>query len=156
MANPKDPVRKVKARQDLGSIEAAVYNDAAGAKKFIVVEPPVIKAVGASENVGAGKLVKVSGTTYTLDLVDKAYNSGAVYQKGDVVTNTTFVYMALEDGITGTFDSSKWKKVADKSIGPVTIVAGAIVSTGRWHNTVTGAGFLVDDESFISYSRVRD
>jgi hypothetical protein len=156
MANPKEPVRKVKTRQDLGAIEAIEYNDAAGAKKIIIVEPPVLKAVGASENVGPGRLVKVTGTSYTLDLLGKAYDSGATYQKGDIVSETASVYMALEDGITGAFDVSKWKKVADKQVGPVTITAGSIVSTGRWHNTVTGAGFLVDDESYIPHTRVRD
>jgi hypothetical protein len=156
MANPKEPVRRVKARQDLGAIEAIAYNDAAGAKKVIIVEPPVIKAVLASENVGPGKLVKVTGASYTLDLLGKAYDAGATYQRGDVVTNGASVYMAQQDNITGAFDASLWKEVADKVVGPVTIAAGTIVSTGRWHNTVTGAGFLVDDESFIPHTRIRD
>lgn len=156
MAKPKEPVRKVKARQDLGAIEAAEYNDAAGAKKVFIVEPPVTRAVGASENVGAGKYVKVTGTSYTLDLLDKAYDAGETYQLGDIVTNGGNVYIATQDEITGAFDASKWRKVATKQVGPVTVAAGSIVCTGRWHNSVTGAGFLVDDESFIPHTRVRD
>lgn len=153
---PKAPVRNVKTRQDLGSIEAIKYNDAAGAGKVILVEPVVKKAVSAGEKVGAGKYVKVTGTSYTLDLLDKAYDSGSEYQKGDVVTQSGDIYLCMQDNVTGTFDASKWKKVAPKQVGPVTITAGAVVNTGRWHNTVSVAGFLVDDETDMRHYRVRD
>ena len=155
--NSKRPKRAVKVNDiDLDIIEAAGWNDAAGAKKVMVVEPVVKKAVAGGENVGSGKLVKVTGTTYTLDLVGRAYDSTKTYQKGDIVSNGTDIYQAMQDQITGAFDDTKWRKVAPKQVGPVTITAGAVVSTGRWHNTVTGAGFLVDDDSSIPHIRIRD
>ena len=62
MAKPKQPVRSVNTHQDLGSIDAISYNDAAGAKKVIVIDPPIKKAVAVNEVVGSGKLVKITGT----------------------------------------------------------------------------------------------
>lgn len=156
MAKPKEPIRNASSRQDIGAIQAIKYNDAAGSDKVIIIEPVIKAAVGAGDNIGAGKYVKIIGTTYTLDLIGKAYSAISIYQKGDIVTNTTYIYMAEQDNITGAFDVTKWKKVADKSIGPITINAGAVVSTGRWHNCVTTAGWLVDDMSEIKHMRVRD
>lgn len=156
MSTPKEPIRSVKTRQDLGGIEAISYNDAAGAKKVIVVDAPVKAAVAINEIVGNGKYVKITGTSYTLDLLGRAYSAALMYNKGDVVTESGFVYMATEDKVTGTFDPTKWRKVADKQVGPVTVVAGTVVTTGRWHNTVSVAGFLVDDESQILLTSVRD
>lgn len=156
MSKPKEPVRRTRAKQDLGAIDSIKYNDAAGADKVIIIEPVVKRAVGAGEGVGAGKYVKVTGTTYTLDLVNKAYDTGKTYNRGDIVSETATIYMAQEDGITGTFDTTKWRAVAPKQVGPVAITAGSVVCTGRWHNTVTGAGFLVDDESDTMHFSVRD
>lgn len=155
--NAKRPQRAVTTTDfDLGSIAAHRWNDTTGADKVIVVEPVVKRAVLANEVVGAGQLVKVTGTTYTLDLLGRAYDVAKTYQKGDVVTSGAVVYLAMQDQITGVFDATKWKNVAPKQVGPVTIVAGAVVGTGRWHNTVTGAGFLVDEDSQIPHIRVRD
>ena len=152
----KQPGRNVNTNQDLGAIPAIEYNDAVGAKKVIMVEPTIIKATSASENVGAGKLVKLSATPYGLDMVGRVYSAAATYQQGDVVTETASVYMATEDNITGAFDATKWRKVADKSITGIPSAVGAIVSTGRWHNAITVAGWLVDDDSAMDYSRNRD
>ena len=153
---PKRPQRSTHVNQDLGGIESIVYNDAAGAKKFIKIEPVVVRAVAGGESVGAGKYVKVTGTSYTLDLLNKEYSASVVYQKGDVVTESGSVWLSLEDGTTGVFNEAKWNKVAAKQIGPVTIEAGAVVCTGRWHNSVTTAGFLVEDDSSIPHIRIRD
>lgn len=147
------PKRKTVNQEDFGSMAAHNYNEPTAAKKIMIIEPVVIKAVTGAENVGFGKYVKVTGTSYTLDCVDKAYDSNKTYRKGDVVTNGTSIYMATEDNITGTFDATHWQKVADKQIGPIAVVAGSTVCTGRWHNTVTANGFLVDDESFFMPSR---
>ena len=89
-------------------------------------------------------------------MLGKAYASGSNYKRGDVVTNGTDIYMANEDNVTGTFDASKWRKVAPKVIGPIAIIAGSVVSTGRWHNSVTEPGWLVDDESEIKHTNLRD
>ena len=156
MAKPKEPIRNAGTRQDLGSIEAIAYNDAAGAKKVMLVDAPIKRTVSINEIVGAGKFVKITGTSYTLDLLGRAYSSSLFYVKGDVVTESTSVYMALEDNITGTFDATKWTKVADKQIASIPVAAGTVVTTGRWHNSVSVAGFLVDDSSEIKYTRTRD
>lgn len=152
----KKPTRSADSQQDLGAIPAIRYNDAAGADKIIIVEPVVVKAVAAVDIVGSGKYVKITGNTYTLDLKGRAYDPTKTYQKGDVVTETTDIYLCLEDRVTGTFDASKWRKVAPKTVGPVAITAGSVVCTGRWHNAVSVAGFLVDDSSQIKHTSIRD
>lgn len=152
----KQPQRSISTKQDLGAVDAIKYNDAVGADKVIVVQPTVVKATLANENVGAGKLVLIAAASYGLDLVGRAYNSSNVYQKGDVVSETADVYLALQDGITGTFDATKWKRVAAKAIASIPCPNPSVVSTGRWHNAVTVAGFLVDDDSSIDYVRIRD
>jgi hypothetical protein len=91
--------------------------------------------------------------TYIASIDGNKLKYNKTYRKGDVVTNGTSIYMATEDNITGTFDATHWQKVADKQIGPIAVVAGSTVCTGRWHNTVTANGFLVDDESFFMPSR---
>jgi len=73
------------------------------------------------------------------------------------VTNGGSVYLATRDNITGTFDATDgWRKVADSTVAGIPAVVGDVVSTGRWHNSISVAGFLVDDESEIQYSRIRD
>jgi hypothetical protein len=152
----KQPNRNVNTNQDLGSIEAIQYNDAVGAKKVIIVEPTIVRPTAASENVGAGRLVKLSATPYGLDLVGRIYDVTMTYMQGDVVTFGADVYLAQDDKITGTFDDTKWRKVAAKQVLGIPSAVGAIVSTGRWHNAVTVAGWLVDDESTIEFTRIRD
>lgn len=154
--NPKAPIRTASSRQDLGSIEAIAYNDAAGSRKVIIVDAPVSRVVAVNENVGAGKFVRITGSTYTLDLIGKDYNASNTYQRGDVVANGSYVYLCQQDSVTGTFDASKWMQVADKQIASIPVNPYTVVTTGRWHNTVTVAGFLIDDESSIPYTRIRD
>lgn len=152
----REPNRSVKTKQDISAIDAIQHNDPVGAKKTIIVQPTVVRATSASEAVGAGKLVLIASATYGLDMIGKAYSSGNTYQKGDVAETGGFVYLALEDGITGTFDASKWKKVAIKSIAGIPCPNPSVVSTGRWHNAITVSGWLVDDDSSIEYTRIRD
>lgn len=152
----RQPQRNTRTVQDLGNIESIRYNDAAGASKVIVVDAPIKRAVLASEDVGPGKYVKITGTQYTLDLLNKAYDSTYEYQRGDVVSESGNIYLAQADNITGVFDATKWLKVAPKQIANIPCAAGAVVTTGRWHNSVTVVGFLVDDESAIKHIRVRD
>jgi len=156
MSKAKDPIRRVRARQDIGAQESIRYNDATGADKVIIVEPAIARPVAAAEPIGSGKYVKVTGASYTLDALGKAYVPANTYQIGDVVENGGFIYIADKDDITGAFDATQWRKVAPKTVGPIAITAGSVVTTGRWHNTVTVAGFLVDDESDIRHFRVRD
>lgn len=155
---PKRPKRRTGANDiDRGSIEAFKYNDAAAADKVIIIEP-VVKAAYVADTPleSTGKYIKVTGTAYTLKLLGRAYSAAKTYQKGDVVTSGGFVYSARENAITGAFDAAKWKKEIADTIGPVTIVAGATICTGRWHNAIGQAGFLVEDDTDISLNSIRD
>lgn len=152
----KQPNRSINTKQDLGAIPAIEYNDAVGAQKNITVQPTVSRTTTASEAVGAGRLVLIAATSYGLDMVGRAYDPAKTYQQGDVVSETADVYMAMQDNITGTFDASKWRKVAPKTITGIPCSNPSVVSTGRWHNAVTVAGWLVDDDSTIEYTRIRD
>lgn len=152
----RQPNRSINTKQDLGAVDAIQHNDAVGAQKNINVQPTVSRTTTASEPIGAGKLVLIAATSYGLDMVGRAYDSSKVYMRGDVVSETADVYLAMEDNITGTFDTSKWRRVAPKSIAAIPCTNPAVVSTGRWHNAITVAGFLVDDDSTIEYTRIRD
>lgn len=152
----KQPNRGINTQQDLGAIDAIQHNDPTGSKKTMQIQPTVVRATSASEGVGAGRLVLIAAATYGLDLVNRVYDTGKTYMKGDVVSYSTDVYLAQEDNITGTFDASKWKKVAPKQITGIPCPNPSVVSTGRWHNAITVAGFLVDDDSTIEYTRIRD
>lgn len=153
----KDPIRVVSTRADHVSKDMIKYNDAAGADKVIIIEPPIKRTVANGEAVGAGKYVKISSADYTLDLIGKAYDSSAKYGKGDIVSQGSDVYRANVDIIEPeSFNSSKWTRVAPKQIASIPAPAGSVVTTGRYHNTVTTAGFLVDDDSEISFKSVRD
>ncbi|HBI01515.1 MAG TPA: hypothetical protein DDY18_07810 [Flavobacterium sp.] len=152
----KKPNRSVNTNQDLGAIDAIKYNDAVGADKVIVVQPTPARAYSANEPVGAGKLILIAAGPYTLSMLGKAYDSARTYQQGDVVTQGGFVYLAMQDAITGTFDSAKWKNVAPDVIAAIPCPANSVVSTGRWHNAISVAGFLIDDDSSIEYTRIRD
>jgi hypothetical protein len=140
--------------KDLGSIFNEAYNEPSGAIKQIIVEPVVRRPVTASDLIPFGSYVKVTGTTYQLRLLGKAYNPLKVYRKNEMVTQGGRVYIAEEDGITGTFDASKWNDVAPDIIGPITIQAGSVVCCGRFHNNVNAAGFLIDDDSEIKKSEM--
>jgi len=154
--NARKPLRKTRANQDLGAIESVSYNDAAGAKKFIPVQPAFTKATIAGEAVGAGKLVKISVATYTLELKNKVHSAASTYQKGDIVTTGGFVYVSNQDIAPEAFDSGKWNEVATTTVVGIVAAVGDIVSTGRWHNSVSVAGWLVDDDSDIPLIRIRD
>jgi hypothetical protein len=146
--------RVINKTKDIFVIANEVYNESAGANKVMLVEPVVIKPVSAIDALPLGSYVKVTGTTYTLDLINKAHNPATEYNIGDLVTNGGFVYSAQERNIKGTFDASKWRLEAIKSIGPIAITAGSVVCVGPFHNTVSVAGFLVDDDSvFKAQSR---
>ena len=152
----RQPNRSVDTKQDIGAISAIQHNDPAGAQKNLTVQPVVARTTGASEAVGAGRLVLIAAASYGLDMVGRAYDPSKNYVKGDVVSETADVYLALEDNITGTFDASRWKKVAPKSIAGIPCPNPSVVSTGRWHNAITVAGWLIDDDSSIQYTRIRD
>lgn len=135
--------------KDPFAIQNESYNESAGAIKHMIVEPVVKNAVGADDQVPFGAYVKVIGTAYTLRLLGKDHDPSRVYRQNQLAVSGGRVYISLEDNISGTFDATKWRDVAPSSIGPVTITAGAVVCTGRYHNNVGAAGWLVEDDSEI-------
>ena len=157
MAKPKEPQRVVRSRQDLGSIPAIQYNDSAGAQKNVSVQPAPLRPTTAGENVGPGKLIKIGAAVYGLELKSKAYSAASTYQIGDIVTEAGKVYMNTQPVDTPeAFDATKWLEKADAVIAGIPSVSGDIVTTGRWHNSVSVVGFLIDDDSKIDHTRVRD
>jgi hypothetical protein len=139
--------RSIKKSIDVDSLLNIQHNDYSGSCKVMIVEPVVVRAVTSAEKLPHGSYIKVTGTTYTLDLLGSAYSSGTIYAQGQLVTQGGFIYECNKDGTTGTFDAQFWEKRAVQQIGPVAITAGAVVSVGPWHNSATAAGFLVADDA---------
>lgn len=142
--------RKLKQIWDMEHIQNVIYNEAAGAQKNITVEPVVKKATLANEIVGFGAYIKVAtGTTgYGMDCLGRAHDPNKTYRRGDIVTQGADIYVANQDiNNAHIFDAEEWTKVAPKQILAIPTYGGAVVSTGKWHNAITVAGFLLDDES---------
>lgn len=144
------------SHQDLGAQEIHEHNEATGAKKVIIVQPDIKDAYVANTPVGAGKLIKITAAgTYNLVMVDRDYDPTKSYNLGDIAVNGGRVYMAQADKITGVFDPSNWRDMAPATITGIPNVAGDVVTTGRWHNAISVAGFLVEDDTSIPYTSVR-
>ena len=152
----KEPNRGVNTKQDLGSIDAIQHNDAVGAKKVVVVQATPARTCAANEAVGAGKLILIAATSYSLVMTGRDYDPAKTYQQGDIAVNSSVVYLCQQDQVTGAFDASKWTAKAASTIAAIPCANPSVVSTGRWHNSISVAGFLIDDESNISYARIRD
>jgi len=142
--------RILRESRDTFAIDNLSYNDETGARKVIVVEPVVKIAVSNTDTYPEGSLVKVTGTSYTLQLLNKAFSAGASYLEGQTVTQGGRIYEAQQAISPAAFNAAQWFDMAAASIGPVSIVAGAVVSCGKFHNNVGAAGFLVADESIIA------
>lgn len=135
--------------KDTPSIMNEVYNEPSGSNKVMIVEPVVSKPVLAADLLPFGSYVKVTGTTYTLQLLSKAYVPGNKYRKNDTVTNGGNVYVAEIENIDAAFTVGNWRYVAPAVVGPITVVAGAVVCNGKYHNNINAAGFLVEDDTEI-------
>lgn len=136
--------------KDHASIANEVYNEASGTNKVMIVEPVVLSAVTTTTQIPYGSYVKVTGTTYTLDLLGKAHDPAKPYARNAIVTQAGNIYAAESDIVAKAFDvNDGWRLLAAKQIGPITVLAGAVVCVGKYHNCVTAAGFLVDDDSEI-------
>ena len=113
----------------------------------------------ASSPIGAGKLIKVTlGGVYSLEMIGRDFSAVTPYKKGNVVANGTKVYVCdIPEGTIalGAFNSEQWTAVADKTIAGIPCVAGDVIPTGRFHNAISVAGFIVEDESEISLNRVQ-
>lgn len=151
--------RKLKQIWDMEHIGNVIYNEAAGAQMNLNVEPVVTAPYVANTQLPFGSYIKVAAavTSYGMDCVGKAYDIAYEnYRRGDLVTNGGFIYIAQQDfqsGIAaGAFDASKWAKVAPKQILSIplpTTTGGLVVCTGKYHNAINVAGFVVDDTSFF-------
>ncbi len=136
--------------KDPASILNEVFNEASGSNKMMIVEPVVLSPVIATTQIPFGSYVKVTGTTYTLDLLGKAHDPSKPYARNSIVTTGGNIYAAETDIVAKAFDvADGWKFLATKTVGPVTILAGAVVCVGKYHNCVTAVGWLVDDDSEI-------
>jgi len=155
---PIRPTRSIKRspNQDTGEVAVEGYNEAAGAHKVIMVQPACSKATLASENVGAGRLVKLAvAGPYSLLCVGRNHDITKKYNIGDIVVNAGKVYMCNKDNTIGPFDANFFIAKANSTVAGIVAAAGDIVSTGRWHNAISVAGHLVDDDTIISWSSQR-
>jgi hypothetical protein len=134
--------------KDTHSINNEVYNEPSGANKIMIVEPVVVAPVLATALLPFGSYVKVTGTSYTLQLLNKAHNPAVKYRRNDMVTQAGRVYVAEVENI-GAFNIEQWRDVAPATVGPITVVAGSVVCNGKYHNNINAAGFLVDDDTEI-------
>jgi hypothetical protein len=135
--------------KDPYAIQNESYNESAGAIKYMAVEPVVKRAIGVDDLAPFGSYIKVIGTSYTLRLLGKDYDSSRIYRQNQLAVSGGRVYISLADHVSGVFDASKWRDVAPSTVGPVAITSGAVVCTGRYHNNINASGFLVEDDSEI-------
>lgn len=148
--------RAFKITWDVDHIQNGIYSDAAGAQKGIDIQPVPKKATLANEQVPFGAYIKIGAATgtYNMDCIGKEYDATKKYRIGNVVTVGADVYVAaLDVNIPEAFDSNKWVRMADKVISGIPHVIGDTVSTGRYHNSISVAGFLIDDDSSIKSKR---
>lgn len=155
---------KVFGRNSKGTVDGGergnnLYNEAAGASKVMIVCPDIAGPYVGGTGIGAGKLIKITAAgTYSLTMENKAHDIATPYQKGMVVTEAGGVWVCSpEQGstVTGAFDAQYWNRVADAVIAGIPNAAGDVVSTGRWHNAISVAGFVVEDESEIALNRAK-
>lgn len=151
--------RSAKTSKDSGAIANELYNEAAGANKVMIVEPDIKGVYVGNTPVGAGKLIKVAASgVYKLEMIGRDFSASTSYKKGNVMANGTKVYVCdIPEGTVaiGAFNSEQWTAVAERTISGIPCLIGDIISTGRFHNAIDVAGFLVEDETDISFNRVQ-
>lgn len=146
--------------KDLGAVGSEVYNEAAGANKVMIVQPDIKGPYAANTKIGQGRLVKITAAgVYSLVATGIDYDPTASYVYGSVAVQDGSVWVMSESKlnqvVTGTFDAQYWSKVAPAVIAGIPNAAGDVVSTGRWHNSINVAGFIVEDDTAIRFNRVR-
>jgi len=157
--SPQRPTRNTgfKRQPDLGQLHVNKYNEAAGADKVIIVKPALEKAVSADEQVGPGRLLMLTAAgPYDLKCLGRDYDAGKTYNLGDLVVQADKVYQANQDAVTGAFDAQFWKAVADATITGIPAAVGDVVATGRYHNAISVASLLVEEDSKIDWRSQRD
>jgi len=141
---------------DMDHIQNVIYNEPTGAQKNINIEPVVKDTYTGGAQVAFGSLIKVAaGTTaYTMDCIGKLHDPSKPYRRGDIVTSGADVYICARDIEPKAFDASPdsgdWSKVAPKVIAAIPTSGGAVVCTGKYHNSIDASGFLIEDSSTFS------
>jgi len=137
---------------DIDHIQNVIFNESTGAQKNINIEAVVKDTYTANLQVPFGSLIKVAaGTTaYTMACVGKTHSAAANYRRGDLVTQAGRVYIAAVDHKAKTFDADDWVDVAPATIAAIPTTSGAVVCTGKYHNSINVAGFLIEDSSTFS------
>lgn len=145
---------------DIDHIQNAIFNQYTSSQKGMQIQPVIKSAYVANTQVEFGTLIKITTAgVYSQKCVGKAYDATYKnYRRGSIVTQGGFVYIANSDfqsGVpAGTFDSSRWTKVAPDTISGIPNAAGDVVCTGKYHNAIDVAGFVVEDDiSFRPKSR---
>jgi len=143
---------------DPGAICNDTYNEATGSVKMMIVQPDIKDIYLANSPIGAGKLIKIAAAgSYSLSMLGRDFSASTNYKKGNVTVNAGGVYVCdiPESKVAlGAFNAEQWTKVAPSVIASIPNNAGDIVSTGRWHNSISVGGFLVEDDSEIGLNRV--
>ena len=155
MSIPSRPSRSMRksVHPDLGSAEINEHNEAAGAKKVMIIQPDIVAAYVADTPIGAGKLIKITAAgTYDLKCIGRAFSAASTYGAGDIAVEAGFVYMANFDiKQPKAFDAADWRKVSAEVIAGIPNAAGDVVPTGRWHNEISVAGFEAEDDTEIPF-----
>lgn len=138
---------------DIDYIQNAIYNQSSGSQKGMNIQPVIKEAYTANRQLPFGSYVKITaGGVYSQVCVGKAYSAAYEhYRRGDIVTTGGFIYVSNQDFqsdiAAGTFDTNRWAKVSAVSIAGIPNAAGDVVCVGKYHNSITVAGFVVDDET---------
>lgn len=144
-----------RGNRDQDSIQNTIYNEATGSQKNINLEPVIKDTYTANQQVEFGALVKVAADgTYDQICVGKDHSDSEDYRLGQIVTSGGDVYICTVPHKAEAFDASadtgKWTKVAPATISGIPVKAGQTVCVGKYHNSISVAGFLVDDSSVFS------
>ena len=147
--------RKNKITRDEESIQNTIYNEPSGSQKNINIEPVIKDVYVANAQTEFGDLIKVTaGGTYSQTCIGKDHSATNDYRRGDLAVSGGSVYVCAQDHSARAFDASAetglWTRVAPETITGIPVTAGQTVCVGKWHNSISLAGFLVDDSSTFS------
>jgi len=137
-------------------IQNLIFNHAVGAQKNISVEPVIKSTYTASDIVPFGSLVKLNAaaTSYNMLCLGRAFSGASSYRIGNIVTQGGNIYIANVDIQIGhAFTATEWILVASATISGIPVTGGSTVCVGKYHNAVSEAGFLVEDDSTFGQRR---
>lgn len=151
--------RKNARNRDMDSIQNTIYNEPTGSQKNINIEPVIRDVYVANTSIDFGSYVKVAAGSISYDMVcnGREHSPTNAYRKGDIVTSGGQVYVAVVNikagkAFDGTDTDGDWTRVAPQTISGIPVTGGATVCVGKYHNSISVGGFIVDDSS--TFSRV--